>query len=211
MALSPRVALSFLALLVLSSILLVSVHAGLVSQPSYYDNIPVAPCSGHATEHIGKGVKFVVNGTMAVLKAQIGPATWDDNNVLVFLLKNLTEQFRSPDSTRACDSDIPVGNSVDLAMCSCQQSTYLNESSGWKDEGVQFVLTNCPGHADLLVRFYLAIPNVTHEDFYDNLMNGSTVNNFTYVHPYVDALQRPELKQREGATTPFVDPFSRLL
>lgn len=193
------------ALIVAIVVLESRVDAGLQPGAIILDHVPEAPCGGNPTAHIGRGVKYVVNGTMAVLMAQMSPNTWDEDNVFVFLMKNVTEQYKSPNPSRSCDSDLPVGNSLDLTTCVCQQSTYLNESNGWKDEGVQFVFSDCPGHAQLNIRFFLAIPNATHSDFFPNLMNGSTVSNFTYAHPYVKPIA---IEQRQSTQHfPLPSPF----
>lgn len=160
------------------------------------EDLPTVPCGDAVYELFGAGAKFVINGTTAVTVPEVAPGVYDESNRVAFFLKNLTEQLRPDTPDHSCYALNPMVNSLDLNDCTCDLSRISTQDAGsnptWKDEGVLLNFTRCLGHRDLNILYSLTIPQVQHVDFFDNLRAGSTVDNFTYVHPYVNPHPIPE-------------------
>jgi len=188
---SCRRHISLLLLALLLCIGIVEYHAAEAARVAdvAVDQLPSVFCRGPVHEMYGAGAKFVINGTTAVTMPEIAPGVYDESNKIAFFLKNLTEQLRNPIPDFACRVSNPILNSLDLNDCDCEMVPYsLQDPSPipvWKDEGVRLNFTSCKGHADLHIAYTLSIPSAEHSDYYDNLRAGSTVSNFSYVHPYV--------------------------
>jgi hypothetical protein len=180
-----KIALLWLLLLVWNMVApFETVEAQLV--PIVVPELPLAACAGQSSDHIGIGAKFVVNGSMALVYPEKSDGSYEENHKFAFIIMDITEQLRSPILGQECAVDNPIVSTLNLNECKCVRSIYLVEESGWRDEGVQFEFSSCAGHDNLTVLAYLAVPDRDHEEFYVTTMPGSTRNNFTYTHPYVE-------------------------
>lgn len=175
--------------------------------PIFTAELPKAACAGVATSHIGKGAKYVVNGTMVSVHPEVSPGVYEQEAKLVVLVQNFTENIRGPVGASVCNTNLRKVTDLDLNDCDCAESPYLTQVGDWSESGVLFSFSNCSAQPNVSILVSFGVPDKDYSEVFDTMVPGSTADNFTYFHPYVIVLQ-PNKNSFSGSVDPDRQYFS---